>query len=101
MIDTETTIRDLETIGAWHTHHYTPFHYECAETIHNVLELLRIHEPAKPEERRREVKINHAWGNEVEIWSEFYCPHCKAMIAKGKSEHYQRCMWCGKVIKWE
>ena len=41
MIDREKTIRDLETIGAWHTHHYNSFHYECAETIHNALELLR------------------------------------------------------------
>lgn len=46
MIDREKTIRDLETLGAWHTHHYNPFHYECAETIHNVLELLKEQEPS-------------------------------------------------------
>lgn len=44
MIDREKTICDLETIGAWHTHHYEPFHYECAETIHNALELLKEQE---------------------------------------------------------
>ena len=46
MIDREKTIRDLEAIGAWHTHHYNSFHYECAETIHNALELLKEQEPS-------------------------------------------------------
>lgn len=45
MINRERTIRDLESIGAWHTHHYAPFHYECAETIHNALELLKEQKP--------------------------------------------------------
>lgn len=48
MIDREKTIRDLKTLGAWHTHHYEPFHYECAETIHNALELLKEQESVKP-----------------------------------------------------
>lgn len=41
MIDREQVIRDLENLGAWHTHHYAPFHYEAAETIHNAIALLR------------------------------------------------------------
>ena len=45
-IDREQTIRDLENLGAWHTHHYAPFHYEAAETIHNAIILLR--EQTKP-----------------------------------------------------
>lgn len=71
--------------------------YRAAE---DALAMLKEQEPAKPREERHEVKVSHDWGDEVEVWSEFYCPHCGAMIAKGKSEHYPRCMWCGKAVKW-
>lgn len=74
---------------------------EVQETAKAALSLLKEQEPAKPREERREVKVNHDWGDEVEVWSEFYCPHCGAIIAKGKSEHYPRCMWCGQAVKWE
>lgn len=52
MIDREKTIRNLENIGAWHTHHYEPFHYECAETIHNALDLLK-----KQDKRYKEMVV--------------------------------------------
>lgn len=45
MTDRENVIRELETLGAWHTHHYAPFHYEAAETIHDAIALLREQEP--------------------------------------------------------
>ena len=81
MIDTETTIRDLETIGAWHTHHYTPFHYECAETIHNALELLKEQEP---------VSLICDKGLCV-------CGNCGNWVYK--SERF--CSKCGRAVKWD
>ena len=48
MTKREDIIRDLENLGAWHTHHYAPFHYEAAETIHNTIVLLREQNPTRP-----------------------------------------------------
>lgn len=85
MIDKEKTIRDLETIGAWHTHHYEPFHYECAETIHNALELLKKQEPVKPNKPGITYKT---------IWS---CGVCSYPI----STNWVACPFCGKAVKWD
>ena len=84
MIDREKTIRDLETIGAWHTHHYEPFHYECAETIHNALELLKEQEPVKP--RFVDGKRNHF----------IKCGKCNLDLMS----NMKFCPRCGKEIKW-
>ena len=91
MIDREKTIRDLETIGAWHTHHYEPFHYECAETIHNALELLREQEPI----------VIHK-----DIVDEIYdyiacCPECDMTWAMWFPEKMRFCPGCGKAVKWD
>lgn len=75
--------------------------FHCLNHVTDALELLKEQEPAKPREERHEVKVSHYWGDEVEVLSKFYCPHCGTMIAKGKSEHYPRCMWCGQEVKWE
>lgn len=69
--------------------------------IDSALALLKEQEPAKPREERHEVKISYDWGDEVEIWTKFYCPHCGAMIANGNSQHFPRCMWCGRKVKWK
>lgn len=75
--------------------------YYYSKAIEDAIELLRAQDQSdKPREERHEVTINHVWGDDVEVWSEFYCPHCGAMIAKGNSEHYPRCMWCGKKVNW-
>lgn len=71
------------------------------ECIDDALALLKEQEPAKPREERHEVKVSHDWGDEVEVRSKFYCPHCGAMIASGNSQHFPRCMWCGQAVKWE
>jgi len=81
MIDREKTIRDLEVIGAWHTHHYEPFHYECAETIHNALELLKEQEPVSPFCDK----------------GLCVCGNCGNWVYK--SDRY--CSKCGKAVKWE
>lgn len=87
MIDRERTIRDLETIGAWHTHHYEPFHYECAETIHNALELLKEQEPVRPRWTHPEVGTNV-----------LMCGGCGVAIPLGKPNY---CPWCGRAVKWD
>lgn len=83
MIDREKTIRDLEVIGAWHTHHYNSFHYECAETIHNALELLKEQEPIAPEMLNGVIPI-------------YWCGACGVAIDQG--DIY--CRKCGKPVKW-
>ena len=85
MINREKTIRDLESIGAWHTHHYEPFHYECAETIHNALELLKEQEPVKPNKPGTAYKTT---------WS---CGVCSYPI----STAWVACPSCGRVVKWD
>ena len=85
MIDREKTIRDLETLGAWHAHHYAPFHYECAETIHNALELLKEQEPVKPNKPGTAYKTT---------WS---CGVCSYPI----STAWVACPSCGRVVKWD
>lgn len=73
----------------------------CCRYMNDAIALLRAQDQSnKPREERHEITINHVWGDDVEVWSEFYCPHCGAMIAKGNSEHYPRCMWCGGKIQW-
>ena len=65
MIDREKTIRNLGTIGAWHTHRYTPFHYECAETIHNALELLKAQDVPSKEQDARYKEMVVEWLREM------------------------------------
>lgn len=84
MIDREKTIRDLETLGAWHTHHYEPFHYECAETIHNTLELLKEQEPIAPDILDPALPA-------------YWCGACGEAI--DQSDIY--CRKCGRAVKWE
>lgn len=77
---------------------------EHMESVNMALELLKKQEddqPGKPIEKHYEVIVHHVWGDEAEVISEFYCPHCATIIVKGKSKHYPRCMWCGKAVKWE
>lgn len=97
MIDREKTIRNLETIGAWHTHHYEPFHYECAETIHNALELLKEQESVKPTVS-------------VDTWICSKCGHrleSQDLIDDKENpqvlvhELYQYCPNCGRAVKWD
>lgn len=78
-----------------------PYINNCGEMLFDALALIAENQPEEPREERHESKINHEWGDEVEVWSEFYCSHCGAMIAKGESERYPRCMWCGKAVKWK
>lgn len=114
MIDREKVIKGLEicsagewnsTVGRDHTDcPYYPAGYTgctCKLLMRDALALLQVQDQSnKPREERHEVTINHVLGDDVEVWSEFYCPHCGAMIAKGNSEHYPRCMWCGGKIQW-
>ena len=115
MVDRENVINGLECIAqqvgdgicGWCAY-FRPFRDDpdcgwCDKVaiVNDALALLREQDQSnKPREERHEVTINHVWGDDVEVWSEFYCPHCGAMIAKGNSEHYPRCMWCGKKIQW-
>ena len=71
------------------------------QLMKEALELIEVPKPAKPREERYEIKIKHVWGDEVDIRSKFYCPHCGKMIASGESKRYPWCMWCGKPILWE
>lgn len=65
MIDREKTIRNLETIGAWHTHHYEPFHYECAEAIHDALQLLKGQDVLMKEQDARYKEMVVEWLREM------------------------------------
>ena len=73
---------------------------KIGQAITDTITLLKEQEPAKPREERHEVKVSHDWGDEVEVWSKFYCPHCGAIIANSNSMHFPRCMWCGQAVKW-
>ena len=86
MADREKVIRELENLGAWHTHHYAPFHYEAAETIHDALALLREQEPVKPERE-------HSGGG-VTWWN--VCGACRTAI--NPNDKY--CHECGRKVKW-
>lgn len=68
--------------------------------IDKIIALLKEQVPAKPREERHEVKVSYNWGDEVEVWSNFYCPHCGAMIANSNSPHFPWCMRCGQAVKW-
>lgn len=109
MPDIEKVIKGLECCMSASRCYKCPYinAYECdgasyySKAIQDALVLLRAQDhSAKPKEERHEIKVSHVWGDDVEVWSEFYCPHCGAMIAKGNSEHYPRCMWCGKKVNW-
>lgn len=55
-------------------------------------------EPAKP------VRVQNGKQNadgSLEVWGEYYCPRCKKMIARGYSQRFPRCMWCGKAVEWD
>lgn len=79
-IDRENVIRDLENLGAWHTHHYAPFHYEAAETIHNALVLLREQEPQPAKwlwDRPHHFKCSNCeWFAGVSATMYSFCPNC-------------------------
>lgn len=81
MIDSENVIRELKNLGAWHTHHYAPFHYEAAETIHNAVVLLREQEP---------ITIHDPGA---------ICPNCKWPLYP--EDHPNYCGNCGRRIKWD
>lgn len=81
MRDLESVIRELETLGAWHTHHYAPFHYEAAETIHNAVVLLKEQIPVKPGE------INGV------LW---FCGKCGQTFYGD----YVYCPRCGRKVDW-
>ena len=105
MTDREIVIYGLEHCTGPYTcsgcRYYNPNNTRCQKYLmHDALELLREDRPQKPIEKHYEITVNHVWGDEVEVISEFYCPHCMAIIAKGNSEHYPRCMWCGREVKW-
>ena len=95
MIDREKTIRDLENIGAWHTHHYEPFHYECAETIHNALELLKKQEPMSP------VKVNRYMDTDENgnwyVPETYDCGNCGVEL----HDKANYCHLCGRAVKWK
>ena len=84
MTDREKVIRELETLGAWHTHHYAPFHYEAAETIHDAIALLREQEAVKPQ-----LSISGMW---------YECPICHRHLTKDRDNY---CARCGRPVLWE
>lgn len=84
MTDREKVIRELETLGAWHTHHYAPFHYEAAETIHDAIALLREQEAVKPQ-----LSISGMW---------YECPICHRHLTKDRDNY---CARCGRAVKWD
>ena len=89
MINREQTIRDLENLGAWHTHHYAPFHYEAAETIHNAVVLLKEQELAN---RKSFYGVKPTFKAGA-----YYCGYCENILAN----YYKSCPWCGREIGWD
>lgn len=66
----------------------------------DTLELLmKEQEPKAPIKAQ---KIETAEGGfTTEVWTAYSCPWCKRMIAKGLSQHFPYCMWCGQAVKWD
>jgi len=91
MTDRENVIRELETLGAWHTHHYAPFHYEAAETIHDAIALLREQEP-------QETHLVHRYsrpGVYADLW--LHCEVCGGKV--DDNTHPKFCPNCGRKVK--
>ena len=93
MPDRENVIRELETLGAWHTHHYAPFHYEAAETIHDAIALLREQEPVRPE------TVVRTGIREEPTIQALVCGNCHKIM--GYCVVYNFCPWCGRAVKFD
>lgn len=98
MPDREKVINDLQDAvnDDWMWQHADYY----AKAMENAIALLKEQDEPK-QIVRKQCKKEYEDGS-IDYFSEWYCPHCKSLIARGfDNRSIKFCYKCGKPILWE